>query len=144
MDEQSAEIFIDYRSNGLFASGMRTSAENFIAHRVQGEWKWLPPFRENYEVQGILTTSSGQVFLCAQAHSMPVRIYRLAAGGDWESVSVPFHARCSGTSLFHLIATRFGGCPPYQLVASENDELWLAADFGESDMHRAVLYHAYV
>ncbi|WP_437545472.1 hypothetical protein WME97_39540 [Sorangium sp. So ce367] len=144
VDEQSAAIFIDYRSNGLFASGMLTSGEKFIAHRVQGEWKLLPPFRESHEVRGMLTTSSGQVFLCARAYSMPVRIYRLTAGGDWESVSVPFHTKCSGASLFELDAARVGGCPPYQLVAGENDELWLAADFAIDDVHRAVLYHASV
>jgi hypothetical protein len=46
--------------------------------------------------------------------------------------------------LFELDAARVGGCPPYQLMASENDELWLTADFAVDDVHRAVLYHASV
>lgn len=129
VDEQSTDIFLDHRSNELFASGTMKSGEDFVAHLVQERWQMLPPFRGNYRVQDIRATPSGQIFLCTQHRSPRLRIYRLTPGGDWESVFIPFHVT-------------LGSFPPHQLVTSEEDELWLEVDFGGHDVHRAVLYHA--
>jgi hypothetical protein len=133
VDEQSADIFLDHRSNELFASGTMKSGEGFVAHLAQERWRMLPPLRGNHRVRDIRATPSGQIFLCTDLRteycSSWLRIYRLTPGGDWENVPIPFHM-----TLDIL--------PPHQFVASEEGELWLEVDFGGDDVHRAVLYHA--
>ncbi|WP_437741787.1 hypothetical protein WMF39_40300 [Sorangium sp. So ce1504] len=129
VDESGIEMVAGYPPYESMAIGELESGEPFLAYRAQGRWLPLPPVSREFRVISLAATPRGELFLFSENASSALYIHRLARGGEWERVPIPFH-----TTLQVGHERSF--------VASEDDELWLAIDFGNSTQHEAVLYHA--
>ncbi|WP_437295266.1 hypothetical protein [Sorangium sp. So ce426] len=129
VNERSVELYAGYPPYESIANGKLDSGEPFLAYRAQGRWLPLPPISQESRVMSLAATPRGELFVFSENASAALYIHRLMRGVDWERIPISFH-----TTLQVGHERSF--------VASEEDELWLVIDFGNSTQHEAVLYHA--